>query len=181
MQIDPALSLALALPLAGLLAASAVHHARDVRRFASTIDAYRLLPDGAGSFLAPALLGLEAVIAAGLLVPALRFETGLGAAMLFSAYGAAIAFNLALGRRNIDCGCVFGRRGEGISPGLVIRSAVLTAAALAAAIPAASRAFGFLDVVSIAVFAAAAAALYAGFETVFAVAARAQREGACDD
>lgn len=177
MVMDPALSLAVALPLAGLLAASAVHHARDVRRFAATIDAYRLLPEGAGLFLAPALIGLEAAIAAGLLIPALKFEAGLGAAVLFSAYGAAIAFNLALGRRDIDCGCVFGRRGEGISPGLVLRSAVLALAAVAAAAPVAARALGFLDVVSIAVFAAAAAALYAGFETIFAVAARARRGG----
>ncbi len=177
MQIEPALSFALALPLAGLLAASAGHHARDFRRFAATIDAYRLLPERAGSFLAPALIGLEAVIAAGLLAPASRFEAGLAAAALFSAYGAAIAFNLALGRRNIDCGCVFGRRGEGISPSHVIRSAVLALAALTAAAPVAPRALNFLDVVSIAVFAAAAAALYAGFETVFAVATRARREG----
>jgi hypothetical protein len=177
MQIDPALSLAIGLPLAGLLAASAVHHARDARRFAAAVDAYRLLPEGAGSFLAPALIGVEAVIAAAFLVPASRFEAALAAAALFSAYGAAIAFNLALGRRNIDCGCAFGSRGEGISPSLVIRSAVLALAALTAAAPVAPRALGFLDIVSIAVFAAAAAALYAGFETVFAVAARARRDG----
>ncbi len=177
MLFDPALSFAVALPLAGLLAASALHHARDFKRFASTIDAYRLLPEGAGLFLAPALIGVEVAAAAGLIVPALRFEAGIAAAALFSAYGAAIAFNLALGRRDIDCGCVFGRPGEGITSGLIVRSAVLALAALAAAAPVAARALGFLDFVSIAVFAAAAAALYAGFEAVFAVAAQARRTG----
>jgi hypothetical protein len=79
MLIDPALSFAFALPLASLLAASAIFHARDMRRFAAAIDAYRLLPLGAGSFVAPALIGIEAVIAAGLIAPSFRLEAGLAA------------------------------------------------------------------------------------------------------
>lgn len=177
MMIDPALSLAFALPLAALLASSAVYHARGLGRFAATIDAYRLLPPRAGSFVAPALLSLEAAIAAGLLAPAFRFEAGLAAALLFSAYGSAIAFNLALGRRDIDCGCAFGRRGEGISSGQVVRSAVLAASALLAAAPLASRTLGFADFLSIAAFIVAVAALYAGFDAVFANAVRARHSG----
>jgi hypothetical protein len=177
MLIDPALSFAFALPLASLLAASAIFHARDMRRFAAAIDAYRLLPLGAGSFVAPALIGIEAVIAAGLIAPSFRLEAGLAAAALFSAYGSAMAFNLALGRRDIDCGCAFGRRGAGISSGHVARSALLAIASLVVAAPASARPLGFLDLVSIAGFLAAAAALYAGFEVVFANRALARGAG----
>ncbi|MFN3958779.1 MAG: MauE/DoxX family redox-associated membrane protein [Parvularculaceae bacterium] len=174
MLIDPALSLAAALPLTGLLAASAAHQARDLRRFAAAVEAYKLLPPGAGVVAAPILIIAQAAAAAGLLAPSCRFEAGLLAAALFTAYGAAIAFNLALGRRDIECGCVFGRAGEGLSAGQVWRNAALVSFALVAAAPTASRALGPFDFVSVGLFAAAAAALYAGFEAILGNAARAR-------
>lgn len=177
MLIDPALSLAAALPLAVLLAASAAHQARDPRRFAATIDAYRLLPAGAGALAAPLLIVAEAAAGAGLLAPSLRFEAGLLAALLFAAYGGAIAFNLALGRRDIDCGCVFASAGEGLSLAQVWRNGVLVIAALIAAAPSGARALGLIDALSIVFFVVAAAALYAGFEVVFANGARARLAG----
>ncbi|HBS35398.1 MAG TPA: methylamine utilization protein MauE [Parvularcula sp.] len=175
MLIDPAISLAAALPLAALLAAAAWHKARDFRRFAAAIDAYQLLPKGAGKVAAPSLIAAETGAALFLLSPASRFEAGIAAAALFAAYGAAIAFNLALGRRDIDCGCQFGKGASRISGGLIVRNAVLTAAGLIAAAPAAARPLGVFDLVAIGLAAAAAAALYAGFETVNANASLAAR------
>lgn len=177
MLIDPALSLAAALPLSVLLAASAAHQALDLKRFAATIDSYRLLPAGAGAVAAPLLIVAEAASAAGLLTPVLRFEAGFLAAFLFTAYGGAIAFNLALGRREIDCGCVFASAGEGLSPAQVWRNCVLVFAALVAAAPTGERALGFIDAASILFFAIAAAALYGGFEVVLANGARARLAG----
>lgn len=173
MLIDPALSFAAALPIAGLLASSAAHQARDLRRFAAAVDAYKLLPPGSGVIAAPILIIAEAAAAAGLLTPSYRFEAGLLAATIFAAYGAAITFNLALGRRDIDCGCVFGRAGEGLSAGQVWRNAALVVWSLVAAAPTASRALGAFDFVSVGLFALAAAALYAGFEAILGNAARA--------
>jgi hypothetical protein len=175
MLIDPALSLGAALPLAALLAAAAWHKARDLSRFAAAFDAYQLMPNGAGRVAAPLLIAVEASAALGLLAPASRFEAGIAAAVLFTAYGAAIAFNLALGRRDIDCGCRFGIGASKISSSLVLRNAGLAAASLVAAMPAAARPLGAFDFVSIALAAAAAAALYAGFDAVNSNASLAAR------
>jgi hypothetical protein len=166
MLIDPALSLGAALPLAALLAAAAWHKARDLRRFAATFDAYQLLPSGAGTVAAPLLIAAEAGAALGLFRPTMRFEAGIAAAVLFMAYGAAIAFNLALGRRYIDCGCRFGKAAGGISGGMIVRNAALAAAAPIAAAPGAARPLSAFDFVSIGLAAAAAAVLYAGFEAI---------------
>lgn len=174
MLIDPAISTGLALPLAALLAASALHQARDLRRFAAAIDGYQLLPRGAGAVAAPAFIAAEGAAALGLLT-ALRQEAGLVAAALFVAYGAAIGFNLALGRRTIDCGCGFGGRGTGISSALVVRNGALAVASLAAAAPMSARPLGAFDVMTIGLAAIAAAALYAGIETVNANTALAAR------
>lgn len=175
MLIDPALSLGLALPLAALLGASAIHKARDLGRFAATIDAYQMLPQGSGRFVAPILSATKGAAAVGLVLTPARQEAGLFAAALFVAYGAAMAFNLALGRRNIDCGCSFGVGDHRISTGLVFRNAVLAAASLVAAVPMAARPLGLFDLLSVAVAALAAAALYSGFEAVSVNAARAAR------
>lgn len=175
MLIDPAVSLGLALPLAALLAASALHQARDVRRFAAAIEAYQLLPRGIAPVAAPLLIAGESAAAIGLLTVSLRQEAGLIAAALFVAYGAAIAFNLALGRREIDCGCHFGRGDSRISSAQIARNALLALASLAAAAPISARALGLFDFLIIALAALASAALYAAFEAVAANAAVAAR------
>ena len=175
MLIDPALSLGLALPLAALLGVSAMVKARDLRRFAAAVEAYQLLPRGAGGIAATLIAAAEIAVALGLLAPATRLAAGLAAALLFAAYGAAMAFNLALGRGDIDCGCRFGGGESRLSRGLVLRNAVLALASLVAAAPAAARPLGVFDGAAIALAALAAAALYAGFEAVNANAAAAAR------
>lgn len=175
MLIDPALSLSLALPVAALLGASAFHKGRDFEQFAATVNAYHLLPRGAGRIAAPILAAAEGAAAIGLLAAPSRQEAGLFAAALFIAYGSAMAFNLALGRRELDCGCGFGRDDQRISWGLVIRNAALALASLAVAAPATARPLGLFDFLSVALVGVAAAALYAGFEAVNLNAARAAR------
>lgn len=174
LTIDPAISFALALAMSLLLAASAFHKARDLRRFAGTIDAYDLLPRGFGGLAGPMIAALEATAAVGLLITPLRQGAGLAAAALFASYGAAIAINLKRGRRGIDCGCSFGAARNVISEGLIVRNAVLTFAGLAVALPAGARALGVFDFVSAALFALGAASLYVALEMAFANAATAE-------
>lgn len=175
--IDPAVSLALSLSLALLFAASALHKARDLRKLAGIIEAYQILPRGAALIAAPAVAAAEAAIAFGLLLAPLRHGAALAAAALLAGYGAAIAISLSRGRRDIDCGCSFGGGGAKISEGLVIRNAVLASGALVAAAPAGGRALGAFDVTSAALFALAAATLYAALEIAFANTARASAGG----
>jgi len=150
--IDPAVSAALGLFLAVLLAASAAHKAKTFREFAGVIENYRLAPRGAVPLIAPVILFAEAMIALCLLVPALRAEAATLAAVLFSLYGAAMAINLLRGRREIDCGCSFGAGGDRLTWSLVLRNLALVAAALFVAAPAGTRELGAFDVLTIGVF-----------------------------
>ncbi|MEK7266500.1 MAG: MauE/DoxX family redox-associated membrane protein [Pseudomonadota bacterium] len=172
MLIDPAISAAFGVCLAALFAASAAHKARGFAEFAGVVRNYRLAPEGVAPALSAIVIALEAMLAAGLLYPPMRAAAGVGAAALLLAYGGAIAFNLARGRRDIDCGCTFGGSGERLTPVLVIRNAGLAVLALAVAAPQSVRALGAFDYASIALFALTSAALYVAFESLRANHAR---------
>ncbi len=172
MQVDPAISAALAISLAALFAASAAHKARGFQEFIGVISNYRIAPDALVPLISPIVIAMEAAIAAGLILPQTRGVAALGAALLLSAYGSLIAFNLARGWRDIDCGCSFGGTGERLTPTLVYRNAALAICALAAAAPIGTRALGIFDFASIGLFAIASAALYGVFESLRANAAR---------
>lgn len=159
--LDPVVVHVLRLSLALLLAAALRHKLRDPARFREVLVGYALLP---ARLVRPAAAGVtaaEAALAVGLLVGPWAGAAGRGAAALFALYGAAIAVNLARGRRDLDCGCL-GPAGArvGLHGGLVLRNAVLVGAALAAAAPPAARALGGLDLFTIG--AATGAALLLG-------------------
>jgi Methylamine utilisation protein MauE len=167
-MIDPVWSLALRAGLALLLASAAVAKLRDLGDFTEALAGYRLLPASLARPAAGVFAGAELVLALGLWPPALRAVSALGAALLLSLYGFAIAVNLARGRRDIDCGCggPFGR--QSLSEALVLRNALLVGAALAAALPVAQRALGWLDVWTLVAAAGAMAALYAAANVLLA-------------
>lgn len=172
MPIDPALSTAFSLPLAALLAASAAHKAKSPAAFSGVLHNYRIVPDGLAPLLAPFVIATEAILAVGLAVPASRTVAGAGAAALFAIYAAAIAVNLIRGRTAIDCGCSFGRAVGRLTPALLIRNAILIAAALVAAAPASARPLGAVDLASITLFALTAGALYLAGESLRSNAAQ---------
>lgn len=156
-MIDPLLSDALALGLALLLGAAASHKARDPGAFRALLGEYRLLPRRAVGPTALGLAAAEACLALALVVPSARGAAGPGAAGLLLLYSAAIAINLARGRREIECGCG-GPAGRPLGPGLLVRNAMLVAAALLAALPVEARPPVWLDRLTLA-FAVAALAL----------------------
>jgi len=172
MLIDPAISAALGVSLAALFALSAAHKARGFAEFSGVLRNYKIAPEGLIAALSALVIAAEAAIAAGLMIAPARAFAGVAAAALLVAYGAAIALNLARGRRDIDCGCNFGGSAERLSPALVFRNAVLATGALAAAAPVGARALGAFDYASIALFVLAAAALYGVFESLRANHAR---------
>ena len=105
--------------------AAALHKLRDPQRFVASLRDYRVLP-ATGVPAAAAIVGItEAAIVVGVWLPTLRAMAGAAAAGLLVVYGAAIAINLARGRREIDCGCTWARDGQPISLALVLRNAVL--------------------------------------------------------
>jgi hypothetical protein len=145
-SLDPVAAWVLRLAMAALLALAAGHKLRDPRRFREVLAGYALLPAawvGAGAALVPVV---ELAVATALLLPASARAAAAAAAGLFALYGAAIAVNLARGRRDLDCGCLGpAAPGAGLHGGLLVRNGLLVGCALAAASPVAGRPLGWLD------------------------------------
>jgi len=177
--LDPALQLALRGALAALLGAAAVHKMRNPAAFRAALADYRVLPARAVPAVAAALPGVELLMAALLLTPA-GAPAALAAGGLLSLYTAGIAWNLARGRRDVDCGCFGPARRRPLSGGLVARNALLVAASALASGPRAPRALVWLDGVTIAAGVAVLALLYAAIDGALAHAprSRALRGGA---
>jgi hypothetical protein len=143
-MIDPVVSVSLRCVLALLFAAAAWHKVSDHARFASTLEAYQLLPTWLGKGVAKGLPMLEIAIAVSFLSPVYRL-VAIGGAVLLVVYSVAIAINLARGRRYIDCGC-FGRAARvPLSETLLVRNVVLIAAAAAASLPVGARPLVWMD------------------------------------
>ena len=148
--IDPALGWTARGALAAVLAQAAWHKARDLQAFTSALAAYELLPASLAPLVASQLLAAEIALTGLLLVPALRVPAALAAALLLVVYSAAIAVNLARGRRHIDCGCAGPALRQPLSPWLLARNGALVALAVFAALPETGRALGALDALTIA-------------------------------
>jgi len=170
-MIDPVLTLVARAGLALLFASAAAHKLRDRAEFTGVLAAYRVVP---ASLVAA---GAMAVAAAELLVAA-ALATGsalgpAGAVGMLALYSFAIAVNLARGRRTIDCGCgALGAR-QPISEWLLVRNALLAAAAFAL-VPAAvaTRPLSWVDLVSVAGGVGVAALLWTAAHGLAAASAR---------
>ena len=125
MSLDPVAEVAIRAGLALLLATSAFAKLRDVGAFAGAVAGYRLLPIALAKPAAGVFIAAELAIAAALFVPGLHVAAAIGGASLLGLYTVAIAWNLARGRRDIDCGCGGPLGRQRISEALVIRNALL--------------------------------------------------------
>ena len=129
------LSLACRILVTGLFAAACAHKLRDPRAFRRTLAAYRVLPQPAVTCVGALVIALEGGVAVALWWPGGEaLAAAVGAALLVG-YAVAIGVNLARGRRDLDCGCSFGRRGQPIAPALVARNALFAGACVVAARP----------------------------------------------
>jgi uncharacterized membrane protein YphA (DoxX/SURF4 family) len=148
--VDPVLAWIARLGLCALFGAAALHKARDLGVFTATLRDYRMLPDRLAPIAAPVVAVCELATAAALLVPALAPRAALAALGLLTTYSAAIAWNLARGRRHIDCGCLGpAHHGQPLSPWLLARNGTLALGALVALAPEAQRAASWVDALSV--------------------------------
>jgi len=166
--MDPVVDTTLRTALALLFAVAAVHKLRDLERFRAMVAAYRILPTAVAAPAAASLVAVESVLAAALLAPALRTASLVAAAAMLVTYGAAIAINLARGRRDLDCGCAGPAVRRPISGWLVARNAALATMALGGLVPLEPRALLWLDALTVLAATAALAACYASLDRLLA-------------
>lgn len=161
--LDPVFAWVIQLALALLFGAAALHKLRDLRSFSALLGNYRVLPHAvvapAAAGLAICELGVAALLLlpaealAPLLGPALELTLGaigpLGALGLLSLYSAALALNLARGRRDLACGCFGPLHRQLISPGLLARNAIVALGPLLLLSEGAARAMSWIDTLSV--------------------------------
>lgn len=151
MLLDPVLTLTASASLALVFAASSLGKLRAWEEFAGVVHNYRLLPERSVRPVACTLPVLEAAVAAGFVIAPARPYAAAAAIALLVVFSAAVAVNLARGRRHIDCGCFRFAMRQPLSWWLVGRNGVLIAMAVAALpSPAAARALTWLDGVTVA-------------------------------
>jgi hypothetical protein len=165
---DPAVHHLLRVAGALLFGAAALHKLRNRRAFREALAGYRLLPRALLAPAALALPALEGALAGALLTPGLARAGALAGAGLLSVYAAAIAANLARGRRRIDCGCGGPGGRQTLGPGLLWRNAGLVALFWLAARPVAARPWTWIDGVTVLAGVATLALVYASLDVLLA-------------
>jgi hypothetical protein len=157
-MIDPAIGTLLAGAFALLFAAAAFHKIRSIGVFAEVFRAYRIVPGGMPvAALVPAL---EAVVAAGLVIPATRGLAAIAGAVLLLGYALAIGVNLLRGRRELSCGCGGPDERRPIAAWMVARNVLLAPALAILALPVIPRALVAADWLTVAGGMGVAALLY---------------------
>ncbi|MDE2296079.1 MAG: methylamine utilization protein MauE [Gammaproteobacteria bacterium] len=145
-MLDPTIGTLIDLGAAALLASAAVHKIRDFESFAGVFAAYRIAPARGSRAFAALVPAMELAAALALPWPSTHRIAGFGAAGLIALYGAAIAWNLARGRRDLDCGCGGPRDRRRIAGWMVWRNALIAALLVAAAVvPWSARALAGVD------------------------------------
>jgi hypothetical protein len=158
-MLDPAAGSLLVGCFALLFASAALHKLRAPARFTEVLRAYRIVPEGAlrlSSLVAVAELGA----AAGLLLAPVRPLAALAGAVLLVLYAAAIALNLARGRRDLACGCGGPDEERPIGGWMVGRNLTLALLLAATLVPWGTRAMLPTDALTVAGGTAVAALLY---------------------
>ena len=166
--MDPVIDATVRTALALLVFTAALHKIRDPARFRATVADYRLLPSPLVTVGAAILVLSEVAVVVALAVARTWGVAGAGA--LLGLYAAAIAVNLARGRRHLDCGCTGPALRRPISGWLVLRNLVLVAIALADLAPVATRPLVWIDRLTVVAATAAFAACWMAADRLLATA-----------
>ncbi len=150
MLLDPFISLFIRTGFAGLFALTALHKLRDLSHFREIIAGYNIVPLQLifiVVFLLPALELFIAIIL--VLMPVMGI---LAACALLGMYAMVLAFNIARGHTQIDCGCFWGGA-QSAFPSLnwtqVLRNVGLITVLLVSFIPALDRSYVLMDFVNL--------------------------------
>ena len=154
-----------------LFAASLVHKVFDFPTFRMTVAAYvRRSPlDHPAVILLASLgvLGGEALVVGVCLLPVPAGWRALAIAGQLLLYAAAMAINLARGNNQLDCGCNWGSLKQTVGAPLVYRNVLLALLASVLSLPASTRAWQGLDVLTVAAGIVMAGLRYAAANRLF--------------
>lgn len=143
--MDPVSVLLASLFLAWLFLTAGWHKVRRPQHYAAVIAAYELPLLRGNALLALSIGSAELILAVALLIGVTRPVAALAAAVVLTAYAAAIGFNLWRGKRDIDCGCSGPADRQPLSGWLLLRNGVLVLVSLCAAATVSPRVVGWLD------------------------------------
>ncbi|UCE85051.1 MAG: DoxX family membrane protein [Deltaproteobacteria bacterium] len=172
LHVDPAIQTPVRLALGLLLLGSSWHKLRHGAHFHAALEQYRVLPSRSTRAAAAALTAAELCVGIALFAGVAPRLAALAAAALLGSYSAAIAVNLARGRRDIDCGCAGPGARRPLSEGLLARNAVLIFGAALCALPSGARPLVWVDALTVTAGVAALALLYAACDAALANGAR---------
>lgn len=162
--------------MASLFAVAVAHKLTSVATFEGVVRNYGLLPAAMAPFASRLIIVLEATVVLGL-VSGLWLPGAAGLAIaLLTIYGAGMAINLSLGRRDIDCGC-FGPAGNAgsrhaLSGWLLLRNLLLIAVTVFLFIPVTARDLTALDLATIVAATVAGLVIYSAADQLIANAPR---------
>jgi hypothetical protein len=163
LMIDPVIGALLAGCFALLFAGAALHKLLDPARFNAAFGAYGVVPPALAR-LSPVVPLLELTVAAGLLVRGSRAGAAATGGALLATYGAAIAINLARGRRDLACGCGGPNDRRPIAAWMVWRNLGLAVLLGVSALPWSARPLQGADALTIGAGTAVIALLYMSFD-----------------
>lgn len=140
--------------LAGVFVAGLAHKLRSPKNFIVVVRDYRIVPAGLAPFVAAMIMSLEGLVLVGLISGTGLRTSALLAAGLLAVYWLAMAFNLARGRNDIDCGCFGPAAGRAsarqrLSGWLLARNAVLIGVAGLVLAPVSGRELIWLDMAGV--------------------------------
>jgi len=150
--IDPVFTRILSVGFGLMLLLASIHKLTGLGLFRSVLADYRILPAALVPVAAVVVPAVEVMIGLGWLFAADATTPAIATVALVGAYTAGITVNLLRGRVHISCGCGFGNAasaGDPLSWGLVLRNAILAAAAGLATLPVAARSLGAADYVTV--------------------------------
>ena len=148
-MLDPAFGYLILLGIALLFALAGSHKLRSLAAFSEVFTAYGVLPGGWARRTAWLIPCVELAAAAALLWEPSRRCALIAAIVLLVAYASVMAFTLARGRRELDCGCGAPGRRRSIATWMVWRNGALALLAGIAALPWSPRTLDAADLLTV--------------------------------
>jgi hypothetical protein len=126
----PSLAAQMATFQAMLLAVSAVHKAARWTHSLAVMRQFAGVPEVLAAASLGAAIAVESAAGALLMAPAYRTAGAVLAALIWALYAALIIRAIVQGRRDVDCGCSFGRTSKPLGSFQIARNLVLAALAV---------------------------------------------------